>query len=1046
MPKSNHIQSVLVIGSGPIIIGQAAEFDYAGTQACLALKEEGCRVILVNNNPATIMTDEANTDAVYFEPLTVESIEKIIIKEKPDGLLATLGGQTGLNLAFALHEKGILQKYNVELLGTPIESIKKGEDREAFRSLMHELKEPVPESDIVDNIEAAKSFAKEIGFPIIVRPAYTLGGFGGGIAEDMESFIDLVRNGLDASPITQCLIERSIAGYKEIEYEVMRDAKDTCITICNMENIDPVGIHTGDSIVVAPSQTLTNVEYKMLRSASVKIIRALGIIGGCNIQFALDPVSKNYYLIEVNPRVSRSSALASKATGYPIARIAAKLSLGYTLDELLNPVTGHTYASFEPAIDYVVVKFPCWPFDKFPNAHRLLGTQMKATGEVMAIDRNLESALQKAVRSLEVGAIGLKLPVIEKMNKEQLWKLVINADDRRFFAILELLRRGESIQSVEKETKINSFFVHCFYRLIKLESEIEAYSFANVGQSFMKKVKKYGFSDAYLASAWKVAENDIRLLRKDMNIKPAYKMVDTCAAEFSANTPYYYSSYFGECEVEKKDKKKVGIIGSGPIRIGQGIEFDYSSVHGVLALQDEGYETIMINNNPETVSTDYQVADRLYFEPLTIEEVLNVLEVEGINEVIVQFGGQTAINLVAELEKAGVLIIGTTLDVIDQLEDRDRFYQLLQKVNVPHIPGETAYNIDDLKEKAEMIGFPVLLRPSYVIGGKGMIILNSKSELDQLIENQTEKVFPILLDAYVAGKEAEVDVLTDGENVLIPTIIEHIEKAGVHSGDSTAILPSISVSAEDKQKMVEYSKKIAVELGFKGIMNIQFVLCDGVVYVLEVNPRASRTVPILSKVTGVPVIQIATKLLLGKYLNEITELKGLLPDRNYITIKYPVFSTFKLAGLDPLLGPEMKSTGEGIAIAASKEEAFYKVYNWSEQKSHRKNEVYVDTNGLEKETLDYINKKITNAGLTLADEVNFANWVQKDEALALISLSKAKTEDEIEKRIIALKYRLHVFTEWETVEGFLIGHKDQNFTVYSIQDWLTKNFAEREVM
>ncbi|WP_374724151.1 carbamoyl phosphate synthase large subunit [Calidifontibacillus erzurumensis] len=1045
MPKSNHIKTVLVIGSGPIVIGQAAEFDYAGTQACLALKEEGCRVVLVNNNPATIMTDEVNADAVYFEPLTVESIEKIIQKEQPDGILATLGGQTGLNLALSLHEKGILEKYNVELLGTPIDSIQKGEDREAFRALMHELGEPVPESEIVENIDGAVQFAEKVGFPIIVRPAYTLGGFGGGIAYDLDTFVDLVRSGLDASPITQCLVEKSIAGYKEIEYEVMRDSADTCITICSMENIDPVGIHTGDSIVVAPAQTLTDMEYQMLRSASIKIIRALGIIGGCNIQFALDPYSKNYYLIEVNPRVSRSSALASKATGYPIARIAAKLSLGYTLDELLNPVTGHTYASFEPTVDYVVVKFPRWPFDKFPSANRLLGTQMKATGEVMAIDRNLESALQKGIRSLEIGAIGLKHKSITKMDENELWQIVKNADDRRFFAILELLRRGVEIKQIEQETKINSFFLSCFDRLVKMEQEIEASTIDTLTEDFMKRIKKYGFSDSYLASVWNVDELEVRNVRKRFNIRASYKMVDTCAAEFEANTPYYYSSYFGECEVEKSDKKKVCIIGSGPIRIGQGIEFDYSSVHGVLALQEEGYETIMINNNPETVSTDYEMADRLYFEPLTLEDVLNVLEVEETNDVIVQFGGQTAINLVAALEKAGVNILGTTEDVIDQLEDRDRFYQLLRKVDVPHIPGETAYNVNDLLEKAEKIGFPLLLRPSYVIGGQGMIILNNEQELKQLINNQEDKVFPILLDAYVAGKEAEVDVLTDGKEILIPAIIEHIEKAGVHSGDSTAVLPSISISEIEKECIVEYSKRIAAELNFKGIMNIQFVIANGNVYVLEVNPRASRTVPILSKVTGVPVIQIATKLLLGKYLNEITDQKGLLPDRPYITIKYPVFSTIKLAGLDPVLGPEMKSTGEGIAIAETKEEAFYKVFHWNEQKANNKNEVFIDESNLNPEYVEEISQRIRNAGLVVATGVDYKKWVQKPEALALISLSKQKTEEEIEKRQLAIKYRIHVFTEWETVEGFLIGNKETNFTVTSIQDWLAKSKTKEVV-
>ncbi|HHY21672.1 MAG TPA: carbamoyl phosphate synthase large subunit, partial [Bacilli bacterium] len=805
MPKDTSIASVLVIGSGPIVIGQAAEFDYAGTQACLALKEEGVHVILVNNNPATVMTDESCADVVYFEPLTVASIEKIIAKERPGGLLATLGGQTGLNLALALHKAGILEKYNVRMLGTPIESIIKGEDREEFRSLMNELNEPVPESEICSTVEAAVQFASSVGYPIIVRPAYTLGGAGGGIANNEAELRYIVKGGLELSPITQCLIEKSIAGFKEVEYEVMRDANDTCITICNMENIDPVGIHTGDSIVVAPTQTLTDNEVQMLRSVSLKIIRALGIVGGCNIQFALDPVSKQYYLIEVNPRVSRSSALASKATGYPIARMAAKLSLGYHLHELLNPVTGHTYASAEPTLDYVVVKFPRWPFDKFVHADRTLGTQMKATGEVMAIERNLLSALQKAVRSLEMKTNGLELTSLTRWSDKKLWEVVIHADDRRFFAILELLRRGVTIKEIHEQTKINLYYLTSFKKLIDLENLVKETSFEKVDAPILMKLKQAGFSDEWLSKVWGIEESKLRERRKQWGIVPSYKMVDTCAGEFKAQTSYFYSSWHGENEVEKSDKKKVLIIGSGPIRIGQGIEFDYCSVHGVFALKQLDYEAIIINNNPETVSTDYSVADRLYFEPLTVEDVLNVIDVEEVEGVIVQLGGQTAISLVEGLEKAGVKLFGTTLDTIDQLEDRGRFYDFMKKVNVPHIPGVTANDEAELLKSVEAIGYPVLLRPSYVIGGQGMSIHSSHVELLAYLADKEQVItYPILIDAYYPGIEIEVEALTDGENVCIPAIFEHVEKAGVHSGDSMSVTPPFSLSDDVKEKVFQY--------------------------------------------------------------------------------------------------------------------------------------------------------------------------------------------------------------------------------------------------
>ncbi|WP_230136655.1 carbamoyl phosphate synthase large subunit, partial [Peribacillus frigoritolerans] len=830
MPKDDTIQTILVIGSGPIVIGQAAEFDYAGTQACLALKEEGYKVILVNNNPATIMTDNMNADAVYFEPLTVDVLEKIISKEKPDGLLATLGGQTGLNLAYQLDDAGILEKYKVKLLGTPIDSIKKGEDRELFRELMFEIGEPVPDSTIVHTLEEALAFADKIGFPIIVRPAYTLGGTGGGIADSPETFKELVRGGLQESPITQCLIERSIAGFKEVEYEVMRDGNNTCITICNMENIDPVGIHTGDSIVVAPSQTLSDDEFQMLRAASIKIISALGIIGGCNIQFALDPNSKQYYLIEVNPRVSRSSALASKATGYPIARIAAKLAVGYDLSELINPVTKSTYSSFEPALDYVAVKFPRWPFDKFTTADRKLGTQMKATGEVMALHRSFEGGVQKAVDSLELKTIGLQLSSLKNKTIPELWGKLAEKSDERIFVIFEMLRKGVTIEEIHEATTIDYFFLKSFASLIQSEMEIEAKAIDQVTREELQSYKEKGFSDRYLASVWKVNEMELRAHRKSLSVTAVYKTVDTCAAEFESHTNYHYSTYFGENEQQKTDKKKVLMIGSGPIRIGQGIEFDYCSVHGVYALQDENVETIMINNNPETVSTDFATADRLYFEPLTLEYVLNVIEAEDIIDVIVQFGGQTAINLAKGLEEYGVNLLGTSFDTLDQLEDRDRFYQLLQKLDIPHVPGSMANGEEQLISRAEAIGYPVLLRPSYVIGGQGMEIIGSKESLLNRMANGTALVYPVLIDSYIPGKEAEIDLIADGNDVYIPIIAEHIEKAGVHSGDSMALLPAQSLTDDIKDKMTLYAKKLVSELGYKGLMNIQFVIEGNSVY------------------------------------------------------------------------------------------------------------------------------------------------------------------------------------------------------------------------
>ena len=1029
MPKDHTIQTILVIGSGPIVIGQAAEFDYAGTQACLALKEEGYKVILANNNPATIMTDELHADAVYMEPLTIEYIEKIIQKEKPDGLLATLGGQTGLNLAFQLDEAGILEKYNLRLLGTPIESIKKGEDRELFRKLMLEIGEPVPDSEIIHNVEEAAAFAEKIGFPIIVRPAYTLGGTGGGIADNLEQLTGLVRGGLQESPITQCLIEKSIAGFKEIEYEVMRDANGTCITICNMENIDPVGIHTGDSAVVAPSQTLTDDEYHMRRSASVKIISELGIIGGCNIQFALDPHSKQYYLIEVNPRVSRSSALASKATGYPIARIAAKLASGYYLSELINPVTKSTYASFEPALDYVAVKLPRWPFDKFTQAERRLGTQMKATGEVMALHRSFEGAFQKAVDSLELKTSGLTLSGLSDLSIQELWKLLYQSDDRRLFVIFEMLRKGVTAEEIHESTGMDYFFLHSFASLVRLEKEIEHMAPESVREEQMRTLKEKGFSDRWLAKAWNCPEETVRSRRKELGVTAVYKMVDTCAAEFSSPTNYFYSGYSGETEQEKSEKKKVLMVGSGPIRISQGIEFDYCSVHGVYALQKEGIEAVMINNNPETVSTDFATADRLYFEPLTLEYVLNVIEAEQITDVIVQFGGQTAINLAEGLERNGIRLLGTSFDVLDQLEDRDRFYQLLQELDIPHVPGTMAACKKEVYAKAAEIGWPVLIRPSYVIGGQGMEIIHDRAGLEKWL-NRPVLPFPVLIDAYIPGIEAEMDCIADGDHIFAPLAAEHVERAGVHSGDSIAFLPSQTLTAEQKAKMELYAARIVKKLHYKGLINLQYVLSGETVYVLEVNPRASRTIPVTSKMTGVPMVQAATKILLGKYkLTDLFEKTGLAEEINFVAVKYPVFSSFALNGLDPKTGPEMKSTGEGIAIGAERAEALAKVFP---PKGSGPLRIYLSSPDMQDEEWMEAAKAKGAEFISQAFEEN----LKAGKIKAVLSCTDGPEERQV--RLKAAKYRLPVFTEKETFAAYMEGEREEIAAIFSVEEWLNK--------
>ncbi|OEF96049.1 carbamoyl-phosphate synthase large subunit [Desulfuribacillus alkaliarsenatis] len=930
MPKSD-IKKILVIGSGPIVIGQAAEFDYAGTQACQALKEDGYEVVLVNSNPATIMTDPDIADKVYIEPITLEAVTQVIRKERPDGLLPTLGGQTGLNMAIELHKHGVLDQYNVKLLGTNLEAIQKAEDRDLFRTLMNELNQPVPESDIVSTLEEALAFAQKVPYPLIIRPAYTLGGTGGGIAYNEEEYKEIVSLGLKYSPITQVLVEKSIAGFKEIEYEVMRDKNDNCIVVCNMENFDPVGVHTGDSIVVAPSQTLSDKEYQMLRTASLDIIRALKIEGGCNVQYALDPYSYDYYVIEVNPRVSRSSALASKATGYPIAKMAAKISIGLTLDEIVNPVTKETYASFEPALDYIVTKIPRWPFDKFITANRQLGTQMKATGEVMAIGRNFEESLQKAIRSLEIDIDSLYLKDVEKLDNDTLLSRINKADDERLFLIAEAFRRGYTVTDIHEITKIDLFFLNKIFGLVEFEFILqdiwEKHSDDQETKKLMlKKAKELGFTDHYIGKLLGIDEIVIRDLRKQMNITPVYKMVDTCAAEFEAFTPYFYSSYDLEDEGEVTDRKKILVLGSGPIRIGQGIEFDYASVHAVWAIKEAGYEAIIINNNPETVSTDFSTSDRLYFEPLFLEDVLNVIEREQPDGVIVQFGGQTAINLAEPLAELNIPIIGTNMEDINTAEDREKFDALLQKLDIPRPPGDTVFSVDEAVKVAANIGYPVLVRPSYVLGGRAMEIVYNEEDLLNYMEKavQISTKHPVLVDRYLTGKEVEVDAISDGETVLIPGIMEHIERAGVHSGDSIAVYPTQTISQEVKQQIIEHTTKLSTSLNTKGLMNIQFVIHKDQVYVIEVNPRSSRTVPFLSKVTGIPLANVATKVILGSKLTDLGYENGLWPEAEEVSVKVPVFSFAKLRSVDITLGPEMKSTGEVMGKDINFAKALYK--------------------------------------------------------------------------------------------------------------------------
>ena len=931
MPKNPKIKKVLVLGSGPIVIGQAAEFDYAGTQACRALKEEGVEVVLVNSNPATIMTDKDIADHVYIEPLNLASVEQVIAKERPDSILPTLGGQTGLNLAMNLHEQGILEKYGVRLLGTSPESIRKAEDRQGFKDAMEAIGQPCVTSDVVESVEAAVEFAGRIGYPVIVRPAYTLGGSGGGIAYDEPSLREIADRGIHLSRVGQVLIERCISGWKEIEFEVMRDSAGNVIQICSMENIDPVGVHTGDSIVVAPTQTLANREYQMLRSASLNIISALGIEGGCNVQLALNPDSFEYAVIEVNPRVSRSSALASKATGYPIAKVAAKVALGYTLDEIPNAVTGKTTACFEPTLDYCVLKLPRLPFDKFTTASRTLGTQMKATGEVMAIGNSFEGALMKAIRSLELPVKSLRLPGLDELYTEEIEDRLVNIDDQRLFVVAEALRRGFSPEKINKITKYDLWFLDRFQNIVDME---DALDHGRLDGDTLHRAKEMGFSDAWIAALSGREQKEIKALRESFGIRPAFKMVDTCAAEFEAQTPYYYSTYDQENEAagasrtdDGAEKRKVLVLGSGPIRIGQGIEFDYCSVHSVWAFKRLGYETIIINNNPETVSTDFDVADKLYFEPLTAEDVQAVVELEKPWGAVVQFGGQTAIKLTKHLTKLGVKILGTSADAIDEAEDRERFDALLEKCGIPRPQGHTVFTCEEALAAGAQLGYPVLLRPSYVLGGQNMIIAYNENDVREymaIITSHVDMSNPVLVDKYLMGTECEVDAICDGEDFLIPGMMEHIERAGIHSGDSISVYPPQNLKQKIKGTIVDYTGRLARALNVVGLMNIQFVVYNNEVFIIEVNPRSSRTVPYISKVTGVPMVELAVRCMLGEKLRDMGYGTGLYPTGDYCAVKVPVFSFEKLHDVDTQLGPEMKSTGEVLGIDKTFEDALLK--------------------------------------------------------------------------------------------------------------------------
>ncbi|WP_270182112.1 carbamoyl-phosphate synthase (glutamine-hydrolyzing) large subunit [Alkalihalobacillus sp. CinArs1] len=1055
MPLRKELKKVVIIGSGPIVIGQAAEFDYAGTQACLALKEEGIEVILINNNPATIMTDSSIADRVYMEPMTLEYVEEVLMKEQPDGLIGTLGGQTGLNLAVNLYEKGILEEHNVELLGTSVESIQNGEDRERFRQMMIDIGEPVPESKIALSKEDALTFASEIGYPIMVRPAYTLGGEGGGFAANDQELEEIVERGLSLSPIHQVLIEKSMLGWKEIEYEVMRDKNDTCMIVCNMENMDPVGIHTGDSIVVAPSQTLNDYQYQMLRDVSLKVIRALDVIGGCNIQIGLHPESNDYHIIEVNPRVSRSSALASKATGYPIARMAAKCAIGYTLDELPNPITGNTFAAFEPALDYLVVKLPRFPFDKFPEGDRVLGTQMKATGEVMAIDRNFEGALNKAIRSLEIGRYALTGEHYQNLQNEELLKSLTTPTDERLFLIGEAFKRGLSIEEVRNHTSIDTWFLVKIKKVVdtelKLKQTTEPYT------ELLVQSKKLNISDEFIAEAIGKTIDIVRTQCKKVGIERGMKQVDTCAGEFEAVTPYFYSTYLGKDEAENQPDASILILGSGPIRIGQGVEFDYCSVHATLAVKKFGYRAVVMNNNPETVSTDYSIADRLYFEPLAIEDVLAVIEKENIVGVAVQFGGQTAVNLAEELHERGIPVLGTPVENINKVEDRDQFYKLLDSLTIPYVEGKMAYDPEEMEQLAADLTFPIIVRPSYVIGGQNMFIFRTMDELKRYTKklgSSSKKMWPFLLDRFVEGTECEVDVICNGEEIAIPGIMEHLERAGVHSGDSTAIYPPISLTDEQKQVITTYSEKLSKALQCSGLMNIQFVISEDTIYVLEINPRASRTVPLMSKVTNVPIVEWAIEAQLnnGSKLPE----QGLLKEQPYYTVKFPIFSNGKLKNVDHVLGPEMKSTGEVLSVASTVTEALSKAIIPTVKSSLPK-AVLCSINNETKDAALLLLDELTKKGVTLYATPGTHNFlvsegvqsieVEKNltaieqliskEVEAIISIptiGREKNRLGFQIRALGTRYKIPCFTHLDTLQLITLGEQ-QKTSVTSIQEW-----------
>ncbi|RMC96401.1 carbamoyl-phosphate synthase large subunit [Clostridium autoethanogenum] len=995
MPLNKNIKKVLVIGSGPIIIGQAAEFDYSGTQACESLREEGVEVILINSNPATIMTDREVADKVYIEPLTVEFVEKVIKKERPDSLLAGMGGQTALNLTVELYEKKILEKYNVNIIGTSIEAIKKGEDRELFRDTMNKINQPVVESEIITDMESGKKFANRIGYPVIVRPAYTLGGTGGGIAENEEQLETILESGLELSSIGQVLLERSIKGWKEIEYEVMRDSFGNCITVCNMENVDPVGIHTGDSIVVAPSQTLSDKEYQMLRTASINIINEVGIEGGCNVQLALNPKSFEYAVIEINPRVSRSSALASKATGYPIAKVAAKIALGYGLDEIKNAVTKKTYACFEPSLDYVVVKIPKWPFDKFHNADRELGTKMMATGEIMAIGSNFEAAFLKGVRSLEIGAYSLDYKKFKDFTMKELKERIAYPDDERIFAMSEMIRRKYRIEKLAEITGIDIFFIKKFQWIIDEEEKLKSSDISNMNKEWLTLLKKKGFSDKGIADMLRVSPEEVYKLRNIWSITPAYKMVDTCGGEFEALSPYYYSTYEQYDEVEVSDNKKVIVIGSGPIRIGQGIEFDYASVHCIKTLRKLNIETIIVNNNPETVSTDFDISDKLYFEPITEEDVLSIIDKEKPYGVILQFGGETAIKLAEFLKEKNIVTLGTTADQIDEAEDREKFDDLLERLNISRPKGKGVWSVEEGLEEARRLEFPVLVRPSYVLGGQGMEITYDEKELTYYLSMafKKDRKNPILIDKYLMGREIEVDAICDGEDVLIPGIMEHLERAGIHSGDSITMYPSQNISDEMKKKILDYTEKLATGIGIKGMINIQFIEYKGNLYVIEVNPRASRTVPYISKVSGVPIVDIATRVTLGEKLKDIGYGVGISKEPNIVAVKVPVFSTQKLPNVEVSLGPEMRSTGEVLGVSNTLTGALYKGFLAAGMFSNMKNGEMLATIGdHDKQEFLPIAKEIYKMGIKFMATRNTAKLL-RDNGIDVKEVRKMNEEN-----------------------------------------------------